>query len=320
MGFCNKLPNELKIMKRKKEYIGNSRAFSIILKVLGVLILLLSIVCFIKSCAYCSYQAKVADKTGYLPDFDDLDNIPDVIPPYSDEDTVDLFDKVSLEEFFPPIGDQGDKGTCVAWAVGYNLKTALNAIDNKWDSVMLAQPENQTSPKDLWFSIPQQQKGSACSGTGFESAFATLMTTGAASMADVPYLDLQDCSGVGIGDSTNCIEGYYEVSREGKLPSLAQIKCYLADSIPLVVGARLGDRFMQWKGDRVINYDSYNRTSMHAYHAMVLVGFDDSRRAFRLRNSWGTEWGDRGSIWVDYDFFYRHMCYVVLMANNKQNK
>ena len=36
---------------------------------------------------------------------------------------------------------------------------------------------------------------------------------------------------------------------------------------------------------------------------MVLVGYDDSQNAFKLINSWGTEWGEEGYAWVDYDYF-----------------
>ena len=32
---------------------------------------------------------------------------------------------VSLLPQFPPIGDQGQYGTCVAWAAGYNMKTVI---------------------------------------------------------------------------------------------------------------------------------------------------------------------------------------------------
>lgn len=305
-------------MSKERKYWANTRLFSTILKVVWILVFVLVIISLIKACAECSYRAHIIDKTGYLPDYDDLDNIPDVLPPY-DDDTISKYDKVMLEQFFPPIGNQGDKGTCVAWAVGYNLKTALNAIENHWDSIMLAKPENQTSPKDLWFCIPKRQKGAGCSGAGFESAFNSLLTTGVASMADVPYEGMKDCDGVGKGDSVNRINSFYEVSRNGQLPTISQMKAYIADTIPLVIGARLGDRFMQWNDDGVINHDTYNYTGMHAFHAMVLVGYDDKRHAFRLRNSWGPEWGDKGSIWVDYNFFYHEMCYVVLMAENRSN-
>lgn len=306
-------------MSKKRRYWANSRLFTTILKVVWILVLILTILAVIKTCAECSYRAHIVDKTGYLPDYDDWDNIPDVLPPYDENDTLNEYDKVMLEQFFPPIGNQGDKGTCVAWAVGYNLKTALNAIENHWDSTMLAKPENQTSPKDLWLSIPPRQKGAGCSGAGFESTFNVLLSVGAASMETVPYQDLGNCNGVGIGDTINKIHNYYQITRNGQLPTINQMKAYIADTIPLVIGARLGDRFMRWSDDGVINHDTYNYTGMHAYHAMVIVGYDDSRHAFRLRNSWGPEWGDKGSIWVDYDFFYHEMCYAVLMAENKEN-
>ncbi|MCL2102000.1 MAG: hypothetical protein FWH22_09850, partial [Fibromonadales bacterium] len=54
----------------------------------------------------------------------------------------------------------------------------------------------------------------------------------------------------------------------------------------------------------------------HAYHAMVLVGYDDSKNAFRVLNSWGTSWGDRGSIWIDYDFFLNNFCFAAFVAQN----
>jgi hypothetical protein len=38
-------------------------------------------------------------------------------------------------------------------------------------------------------------------------------------------------------------------------------------------------------------------------HAMVVVGYDDSRGAFKLINSWGVEWGENGFGWVAYQTF-----------------
>jgi hypothetical protein len=54
----------------------------------------------------------------------------------------------------------------------------------------------------------------------------------------------------------------------------------------------------------------------HAYHAMVLAGYDDAKNAFRVRNSWGATWGDNGSIWVGYDFFCQSFCFAAFVAQN----
>ncbi len=37
-----------------------------------------------------------------------------------------------------------------------------------------------------------------------------------------------------------------------------------------------------------------------AGHAMVITGYDDDRSAYRVLNSWGTDWGDHGYLWWDY--------------------
>ena len=37
-------------------------------------------------------------------------------------------------------------------------------------------------------------------------------------------------------------------------------------------------------------------------HAVTIVGYDDNRGAFKIRNSWGTSWGQKGYFWIDYDY------------------
>jgi hypothetical protein len=49
---------------------------------------------------------------------------------------------------------------------------------------------------------------------------------------------------------------------------------------------------------------------------MVLVGYDDNRQAFRVRNSWGSDWGDNGSIWIGYNFFVNNFCFGAWVASN----
>lgn len=301
----------------KKKYRNN---FSILLKILLAVFLLLLVISVIKTCNDCKNARviTIVDETGYLPEQEDWENIPDVVPPYDDNDLDSLAERVSLEAFFPPIGNQERYGTCVAWAVGYNLKTALNAIDNHWTQEQLADPVNQTSPKDLWMGIPADQKGSMCEGTGFGPAFSVLMDKGVANMKEVPYDKLGNCQGTIVGDTANRIANYnHVVSNSGGMPSVGQLKAYLNDTIPLVFAAKLGYAFKGWNSDRVLSQDNYlMRGEEHAYHAMVLVGYDDSKLAFRVRNSWGEEWGDHGSIWVDYTFFIDQFLDEVFMANN----
>jgi hypothetical protein len=37
-------------------------------------------------------------------------------------------------------------------------------------------------------------------------------------------------------------------------------------------------------------------------HAVLCVGYDDSRKVFIMRNSWGSKWGDKGYFYLPYDY------------------
>ncbi len=46
----------------------------------------------------------------------------------------------------------------------------------------------------------------------------------------------------------------------------------------------------------------YNNTRRYRYtnHQIQLVGWDDSKGAWLLKNSWGTGWGIGGYMWITY--------------------
>jgi C1A family cysteine protease len=250
--------------------------------------------------------------TGYLEEEEDLNVIPKDINLAAFAES-DIPSYASLEHKFPPIGNQGSYGTCVAWATAYNLKTALNATEKGWGSVELAKAENQTSPKDLWLAIDGSK--SCEEGTTYQGAFEALIQKGAASMALVPY-NMGNCSGTSPGDANNKLDIYRKIANgtTGEGMNLDNFKSYLAQGRPVVISARLGDRFGRWPaGNVILSSDTYSKESGHA---MVLVGYDDSKGAFRVRNSWGTNWADNGSIWVEYDFFLREFTKAAFIAQN----
>lgn len=63
------------------------------------------------------------------------------------------------------------------------------------------------------------------------------------------------------------------------------------------------------------NFNNYSNTYMIpmpqgkflGLHAIVIVGWDDKKRAFRIRNTWGDGWADKGYAWLPYDFVIKGM-------------
>lgn len=215
--------------------------------------------------------------------------------------------QVDLLPHFPPVGDQGQYGTCVAWASGYNMKTVIDGIKNNLGGADLASAANQTSPKDLYWSIEDSRKGSECQGTNFTDALDLLLNRGAATLQTVPYDNMGNCSASGVQSSWTNEANQRKIKNYRKIdPTVASIKEQLANNFPVVIGAKLSDNFMTWNSDAVYTANStYTNVGIHAYHALIISGYDDSKGpngAFQVVNSWSTNWGDVGRIWVDYNF------------------
>jgi hypothetical protein len=266
-------------------------------------------------------------RTGWSPE--DISNVPQDIA--DQDDDFPLPAEFSLENKFPPIASQGQYGTCAAWAAGYNMKTALNAIEKGWSASDLENPANQTSPTDAWMITPSGGRNSdgACEGAYLTSIMQALVDRGALSLAEVPYSMMgSSCMGTSNGDANNRLANYRVIANNRRLCGglktfgldLANFKRHIAQGKPVVIGALVGDRFMEWSGGEAISSDSRRRGG----HAMVVSGYDDGRKAFRVRNSWieedGRLWGDEGSIWVDYDFFLSDFVCQAFVAENPKTQ
>jgi hypothetical protein len=99
-----------------------------------------------------------------------------------------------LYQYLPPVGDQGQFGTCIAWSSGYYTKTALEAVAGSYTANQLATASNQMSAKDLFTAIPDASKGANCDGTSYGDALSVIQSRGVATLATVPYTGLSSCS------------------------------------------------------------------------------------------------------------------------------
>lgn len=267
---------------------------------------------------------------GWNPGSEDIpDQNKGVVYDDDTQETNGLPASVDLSRYFPAIGDQGSYGTCVAWSTGYAMKTSLDAglpsAFVKGTAPATITSSNTCSAVDLWHNIPNSGKSSGCNGSNFEPALDALIKNGCASIASVPFTNKKmTCDGVTGKGGTNKLSGYRVIAYNSELSgskndvlgmNAGNIKYYLAKGYPVLVGAQLGEYFMEGKQD-VITYDTEGYNGQHAYHAMVVTGYSDAKKAFRLRNSWGPTWGDNGSIWVGYDFFFKQFMFGAWIAYN----
>ncbi|MCU0485384.1 MAG: protease inhibitor I42 family protein [Anaerolineales bacterium] len=86
------------------------------------------------------------------------------------------------------------------------------------------------------------------------------------------------------------------IGGENSVPSTDAIKQAILDHGPVSAAVCVNSAFQSYTGG--VFTGSIFCFSIN--HAIVLVGWDDSLGAWRLRNSWGPEWGEDGYMWIAY--------------------
>jgi C1A family cysteine protease len=93
---------------------------------------------------------------------------------------------------------------------------------------------------------------------------------------------------------------------------IRQIRAYLAKrSMPVLIGM---DVYSSFESDEVARTGivPVPDTSAEQYfggHAVLITGYDDTRRVLIVRNSWGEGWGDKGYFYLPYEYVTKKLAY-----------
>jgi hypothetical protein len=207
--------------------------------------------------------------------------------------------KVDLSANFPTAGIQGKQSSCVAWATAYAARSYYEAVNQGWEA---NDPSHQFSPA---FVYNQIRAGKCGDGSVISDALKLMKKTGVVPLAEFPY-DPQDC--LTIPDNQTLthaasfrIKDWLRVNEK----RLDDIKGQLYKGNPVIFGMSVNEDFHKLRGDEI--YNDLSKPDPMQGHAMVLVGYDDSKQAFKLLNSWGTHWGNNGFGWVSYAAFLKRV-------------
>jgi len=194
------------------------------------------------------------------------------------------------QNWISPILDQGNCGSCVAFATIATLETQMNI------SSLLPTLNVKLSPQNLF-----NCGGGACD-MGWEPASAAdyLLQSGVVDESCRPYIS--GATGQDLSCSDRCSDAKsrtyhirnYSTPTQGSL-DLAALRAALQKG-PLVTTLTVYADF--------VTYSSgvYKHQSGDALggHAVSIVGYDDATQSFVIRNSWGEDWGEKGFAKVAY--------------------
>lgn len=228
--------------------------------------------------------------TGGLPNDPAVERSLPKIQPYR----AFLPEKIDLSDRMPAVGDQGQLGSCGAWAVAYAARSYYTETVDKRD---IREPGNLPSPNYVYHL---SRPGSCDDGTNVDRVVAVLKH-GSLSLADFPYTDacVPPAPATLVSRAYDFrVRGYSQVN----ITRPDDIRGQLAQGNPVIIRFFVSTAF-----EKLRNAATFTEPApppddkLTGWHFITLIGYDERRQAFRLINSWSTRWGDHGFAWMSYD-------------------
>jgi len=207
-----------------------------------------------------------------------------------------------LSSLLPRVGSQGKQGSCVAWAAGYYLKSFQENLENKNNGEFFF--NNAMSPA---FVYNQIKVGSCDDGSQIPDALDLILNTGIVDWEEMPY-NANECNTLPTAEQ-NILAMENKISSFSYLDGdilFEQTKAFLLNDKPVVIAISIDNDFFgvfEGTGDAV--YRNFSKAD--GAHAILVVGYDDTKEAFKAVNSWGVNWGNNGFVWIDYKAFLEVM-------------
>jgi len=221
---------------------------------------------------------------------EELNKIPLATAPVG---AVDLPTSVDLSTDLPPVGSQGPQNSCVGWASAYALKSFQEKVELKTTTLF--------SPA---FIYNQRLDKTRDVGMSIIEALNIISAQGAAKLDDMPYNESDNLSQPSQTAKENAKPFRIEGWRKVNILDIKEVKAQINAYYPVIIAVELDEGFKAARHDTGNEFIWKAPTgNFGGYHAMLVVGYDNSKNAFKVVNSWGANWGNNGYCWIDYSFF-----------------
>lgn len=216
-----------------------------------------------------------------------------------------------LSSFFPTVENQGELGSCTTFATTYD-KTYQENLKRKWG---MSSNNHIFSPQYIYSQLHGDNSADG-GGCYYSDAFNLLDNQGCTTLNDMPYSGKPYSYGPKPTSAQRAHAANYKEKTWGQLQSgnVQQIKEEIESWNPVLISIPVYPQF-----DSLSTSDQiYNSTAgkYEGAHALCVVGYDDSRQAVKIINSWGTDWGIDGYGWISYDFLKNNNVDAYVMINN----
>jgi C1A family cysteine protease len=227
---------------------------------------------------------------GWKPDSPDFRDLLLAPPP----PTETLPPVVNLEPKCPGVYDQGQYGSCT-----YNATGAALEFDQMKQGCTVFTPSRFFG---YWWERFLEHDTQQDGGGQLRDAMKATSKYGYLPETDWPYIPanlLAHPSAAACKEALTRKDVLYQRVAQTE----AALKATLASGFPVVFGFTVYDSFEspQVAKTGIAPMPGRNDSPVGG-HAVLLVGYDDRTQQWRVRNSWGTSWGQAGYCVFDYAY------------------
>ncbi len=216
----------------------------------------------------------------------------------------DPLQEQSIKAFMMPPRRQGGAPTSACYAVASVMEYYSNVNSDY---------KINLSPDFIHLNIAKNNNKDT-----LNEAFNFVIQKGTVSASIVPYGSKEITAEVNMATRykiKNFIQLYRPTTQTGQ--KLYEIKKALTRGNPVIILMNTPQSFRQLgSNDRTWTALPDDLTNTNGQMTLIVVSFDERRKAFELRHSGGSEWGNRGYIWVKFDDLARFSTEGVAIVPN----
>lgn len=205
---------------------------------------------------------------------------------------------VDLRDKCPPVYNQGRLGSCTANALAAAFEYTQLKQNNKWDFM----------PSRLFIYYNERAlegRVKIDGGAAIRDGIKVINTQGVCREILHPYIEKNFAKKPYANAYADALFHKSLAYRRLDNTNIDMLKSCLADGNPFVFGFMVFDSF---EGEDepvaktgIMSMPTPNEKALGG-HAVMCVGYDDTKNVFIVRNSWGPEWGDKGYFYMPYDY------------------
>lgn len=203
--------------------------------------------------------------------------------------------KIDLSDKFPEVYDQGDLGSCTGNAIAGSIE---------YEQIKKADPTYFVPSRLFIYYNERLIEGTVKedSGAMIRDGLKSVANQGVCHESTWPYtvskFKRKPTKKAYTEATKYTAKVYSRVSQD-----IMSLKACLANGDPFVFGFSVYESFESPEVAKtgILNMPGKSEKLLGG-HAVVCVGYDDSTSRFKVRNSWGSDWGDNGYFTMPYDY------------------